>query len=256
VGSQSRSDLEWLSGSDHWSWPLNSSLVDVPLLVSSVVAVPEGNMSVLVVVVSVYVQALSSNVSDVSVLAVEPEGSDGVVVLVLSHSSGTSNVELVSSLVGNSKVSSGPGSDSLGSPVEGPPLSVVEWVVSSDSKSELVSTNVLMPEEGSSVWHSGLDLELNSVGKWVSWVLSSSGVNVPGLVQSVVTVEEDGVSVMVIVSSVDIEALSSQVSDVSSGSSVEEDLLVVRVSPWSHDGSVVDLESNGVLVGKSKSSVG
>lgn len=99
-------------------------------------------------------------------------------------------------------------------------------------------------------------MELNSVGKWVSWVLSGSGVNVPGLVQSVVAVVEDGVSVVVIVSSMYIEALSSQVSDVSSGSLVEEDLLVVRVSPWSHDGSVVDLESNGVLVGKSKSSVG
>jgi len=60
----------------------------------------------------------------------------------------------VTSLVSNSIVSSGPGSDSLSSPVEGPPLSVVQWIVSSDSKSELVSTNVLMPEESSSVWHS------------------------------------------------------------------------------------------------------
>ena len=168
------------------------------------------------------VEALSSNVSDVSDGTVEPKGSLGVVTSVLSDGSGNVDSESLSSLVSDDKVSSGPGSDGLGSPVEGPPLLVVQWVVGSDSQSELVASDVLMPEEGSSVWHSGLDLELNSVAKWVSWVLSGLGVDVPGLVKSVVAVPEDDVSVVVVVSSVNVKTFLWQVSDVLSGTFVEE----------------------------------
>jgi hypothetical protein len=247
--------LEGDSLADHFSWPLNRSLVDVPSLVLTIVAVPEDHVSVLGVGFSMDIKALSSNVSDVSVGSVEPKGSLGVVSSVLSDGSSDSNSELVSSLVGNSVVSSGPGSDGLGSPVEGPPLSVVQWVVGSDSKSELVSSDVLVPEEGSSVFHLRLDLELDTVGEWVSWILGGLGVDVPGLVQSIVAVVEDGVSVVGVGVSVDIQALTSQVSEVSSGSFVEEDFLIVRVSPWSDDGSVVDSESSSVLVGDGLSSI-
>lgn len=52
-----------------------------------------------------------------------------------------------------------------------------------------------------------------------------------------------------------VKTLSSQVSDVLSGTSVEEDLLIVRVSPWSHNSSVVDSEMGTILVGEGKSSV-
>ena len=100
------------------------------------------------------IKALSSNVSDVSVGTVEPQGSLGVVSGVLSDGSSNSDSEALTSLVGKSEVSLGPGSDGLGSPVEGPPLLVVQWVAGSDSKSELVASDVLVPEEGSSVWQS------------------------------------------------------------------------------------------------------
>ena len=73
---------------------------------------------------------------------------------VLSDGSSDSDSESLSSLVGDGVVSLGPGSDGLGSPVEGPPLLVVQWVAGSDSKSELVASDVLVPEEGSSVWQS------------------------------------------------------------------------------------------------------
>lgn len=52
-----------------------------------------------------------------------------------------------------------------------------------------------------------------------------------------------------------VKTLSSQVSNVSSGTSVEEGLLVVRVFPWSHNSSVVDSEMGTFLVGEGKSSV-
>ena len=54
-------------------WPLDASLVDVPSLVSSIVAVPEDDVSHLVILGSMNIEALSSNVSDVSDWTVEPE---------------------------------------------------------------------------------------------------------------------------------------------------------------------------------------
>lgn len=48
------------------SWPLDSSLVDVPGLVSSIVAVPVGDVSHVVIVSTVDIEALSSDVSNVS----------------------------------------------------------------------------------------------------------------------------------------------------------------------------------------------
>lgn len=46
------------------------------------------------------------------------------------------------------------GSDGFGSPVKGPPLSAVTWAVVLDSQSVLMSSDVLMPEEGFTSSHS------------------------------------------------------------------------------------------------------
>lgn len=240
--------MEFLVITNWLSWPADSSLINVPGLVQSVVAVVVDNMSVVMIVTSVNIKALSSNVSNVSSWTIEP--SDLLVWLVLPLSDYCSNInsEALSSLVGESIVSSSPGSDGSGSGIESPPLSVVLWTVVSDSKSELVSTNVLMPEESSSVLHERLNLELNSVSKWVSWVVNSLSVNVPSLVQSIVAVPEDDVSHVVVVSSMNIKALLGQVSDVSSSSTIEEGSLEVGVNEVSHDSSNIDSPSVSLLV--------
>jgi len=56
------------------------------------------------------------------------------------------------------------------SSVEDEPLSVILWVVVSDSQSILISTDVFFPEEGSMRLHLGLYLELDSITEWVSGV--------------------------------------------------------------------------------------
>jgi hypothetical protein len=45
-------------------------------------------------------------------------------------------------------------SDSLGSGVKLPPLIAVEWIVVSDSQSELVSSDIFFPEQSSMSSHS------------------------------------------------------------------------------------------------------
>lgn len=80
-------------------------------------------------------------------------------------------------------------------------------------------------------------------------------VNVPGLIQSVVAVPVDDVSVLMVVSSVNIQTFLWQISDVLSGTLVEEGLLVVRVSPWSHDGGDSDSPSVSILVGQGEFSI-
>jgi len=102
----------------------------------------------------VNVETLLSVVSDVSSGSIVPSDSLEVLVSVWSDGSGNANSELVTLLVSNDVVSSSPGSDGLGSRVEGVPLLVVSRVVVSDSQSELVAANVLVPEEGSVGWHS------------------------------------------------------------------------------------------------------
>lgn len=80
--------------------------------------------------------------------------SDILVVLVSSDSSSNTDSITGSSLVSKNVASSSPGSESLGSRIEGPPLLVVLWVVISDSQSVLMSTNVFVPEESSVGSHS------------------------------------------------------------------------------------------------------
>lgn len=104
------------------------------------------------------IEALVGNISDVSsssteeshsLVAVSLEWSDDSIVSV------SSEIGVLNALINrDNSVSIGVGSDSSGSPVEGPPLLVVSWVVVLDSQSVLTSTDVLVPEEGSVLGHS------------------------------------------------------------------------------------------------------
>jgi len=93
-------------------------------------------------------------------------------------------------------------------------LFVVVWVVVLDSQSVIVSSNVLMPDECSLGWHSGLDLESNTISEWVCWETWSSLVNVPGLVQTGVASPHDNVCLVCVSLILDIKATSTDISDV------------------------------------------
>lgn len=93
---------------------------------------------------------------------------------------------------------------------------LVLWVMSLDSQSVLVSSNMLFPEESLVALHSGSDLELDSVGERVVWVVVTLSIDHPSLVEAVgalVPVNVSSVSVRV---SMDVEASNTLVSDVSS----------------------------------------
>jgi len=81
-------------------------LIQDPSLVGTVVAVPEDNVSVVSVGSSVDIETFLSVVSEVSDRSVVPSNSNSVGVVELSHGSGNSNSEVVSSLVGKGEVSS------------------------------------------------------------------------------------------------------------------------------------------------------
>ena len=105
-------------------------------------------------------------------------------------------------------------------------MELVSWMVVSDSKSVLVTSDVLTHEEGSVGGHSRLDLESNSVSQWELWIVVSLGVVVPLLVLTIVALIPVEVSVMRVVSTVDIKASSNNISDVLSVSSEPSGLLV------------------------------
>jgi len=226
-------------------------LIDPPSLVSSIVTVVEDDMSVVGIRVSVDIKALSSKVLDVSVSSTNPLGSLSVVSSVLSDGSGNVDSETVSSLVGNNVASSSVGSDGSGSGIEDPPLLVVLWTVVSDSQSELVASDMLVPEECSSAWHSSLDLELNSISDWVSWVLSSSNVIVPSLVDTVVASVENGPSSVDVSVSVNIKTVVGHHSNVLVGSLEPSDLLSWLVSPYSSVSVSWLMSKISILVGDS-----
>lgn len=117
-------------------------------------AVPEDDMSVVVVVSSMNIEALTSEISDVSSASSVEVGSDVVSVHPWSHGGSNSDSPAVASLVGKGSLSVSSGSDGVGSLIEDKPLSVVPWSVVSDSESVLVSTNMLVPEEGLVAGHS------------------------------------------------------------------------------------------------------
>jgi hypothetical protein len=73
-----------------------------------------------------------------------------------------------------------------------------------------------VPEESSASSHLGSDLEVKSASKWVSWEVDVLLVNEPRLVQSVVASPEDNMSVVRDVVAVNIKAVTTTVSQVSS----------------------------------------
>jgi hypothetical protein len=138
---------------------------------------------------------------------------------------------VVSSILDGDGISSvGSRSDRSGSPVEDPPLLDVFWEVVSDSQSVLMTADMLVVEQGSVGLHDRFDLELDSVSKWVSWEFDSLLIDVPLLVETIVTWEEDDVSSMSVGGTMDINADAGMVDK---SSSSEGDLLVWLVSPLS-----------------------
>lgn len=93
---------------------------------------------------------------------------------------------------------------------------VVGWEVSSHSESVLIRSDVLSDFDSSCTRHLGSDLELTSVSEWLLGHDLSSLVKPPALAEIVVTVVEDDVSVVGVGISLDSEALSSVVLEVSS----------------------------------------
>lgn len=155
-------------------------------------------------------------------------------------------------LVGNGKGHIGTRSDGSASSVEGEPLSLLFWVSVGNLQVELSTTNVVSSLDSSVSSHLGEDLELDSVGEWLLWILESLLVNLPALVLTIVAIVPDNMSVVGVGSTVDIEALASHVSE---GLSVGVHPLgsLVDISlPWSDDGIssslvlLVDSDGDGV----------
>jgi hypothetical protein len=92
--------------------------------------------------------------SDVLSVGISPQDLLSVLSSVLSDDNHDTSGQSASISSRESVASSCPGSDGLGSPVKGPPLFVIHWVVVLDSHSELVSTNVFSMEESSVSTHS------------------------------------------------------------------------------------------------------
>lgn len=208
------------------------------------------DMSVVGVGSSVNIEASSSLISDGSSVSVEPSDVLESFLSVVSHDGGVTIVTPVvtSSLDGDGLVSVREGSDRFGSLVEHEPLLVVVWVSVSDSQSVLMASDMLGDDQGSVGWHGRLDLESKSVSQWVSWEVNTLLVEVPSLVCTVVASPEDSVSVVVVVTSMDIEAESGNISDVSSASWPEGGSLVSLGSPLSDDSSATNVELRAVLV--------
>lgn len=210
-------------------------------------AVPEDDVSSVSVLSSVDVQTFLGDVSDVS----SGSSVEGSLLVDLSSpwsdDGGNTNSEFVSVLVGDGVTSVGPGSDGSGSLVEDEPLSVVLWLVVSDSESVLVSSDVLLPVQGSEGAHSRFDLESSVVWKWLSWIGVGSLVDIPGLVQTVVAAPHDGVSQVSVDVSVDIKAELVVELDVLSRSVVPNDLLDLFSSVGSDDNSNSSSEALSVL---------
>jgi len=141
-------------------------------------------------------------------------------------------------------------SDGSGSPVEDEPLSQVSWRVVLDSESVLVVTNMLMPEEGLSTSHSRSDLEELSGLQWISWEVGSLSVEIPSLVETIVASVEDKMSVVMVLSVMDIKAVTTTVSEVSSSSwEVGESLSGIVWNVLSNNSSLKESHELTSLVG-------
>ena len=92
----------------------------------------------------------------------------------------------------------------------------VTWVVISNPQSELIFTNVVVPEHSSlDASHLGLNLETETVSDWRSGQTYSLLVDDPSLVEAVVARPPSELLVVLIFAAIDIKALATSVSDVS-----------------------------------------
>jgi hypothetical protein len=109
-----------------------------------------------------------------------------------------------------------------------------------------------MVEQDSARFHVGSDVELNSIGEWLLvGSLASNGVDSPALVGSVVAVPPDDMTVVLVDSTVDVEALASLVSDVLSVATVELDELgIISSNELSDNSMLADVESLAGSVGQ------
>jgi len=86
------------------------------------------------------------------------------------------------------------------------------WIVVLDSDSEVVSSNVFSPEQGSVSAHSRFDLESLTITDWVWWLFewdSWLGIDGPSLVDTVVALHPKDVVVVGISASIYTQAVSS-----------------------------------------------
>lgn len=214
----------------HWeSWVLATLLIERPSHHGGVGASLPDHLSLVAIRVAVGVEASSSLVSDVLVSTVEPSDSlESILGVEWSNNSCVAvGIPVVSVNLDRDSVAwSLSRSDGSGSPVEEEPLRKVLWVVVSDSQSVLGASDVLSTVESSLLTSRGLDLESESISEWVSVEGNSLGVNSPSLVVAVVAWVELDLSSVTVSSVPDVEAESSVVSEVSSLSLPEGDLLV------------------------------
>jgi hypothetical protein len=163
-----------------WKW-LRSVSGQEPLMAWSIGAVPPTQVLVVPVGSSPYGKALLTIVSNVLVFS-RPER-DSLISLSFPSSDDCSLSDCISRalLVGDNVVSLSCGSDGSGSLVEDEPLLLVVWLVVSDSKTELATTNALTPENGFEATHLCLDLEGYSISIGLFWIFDSCLIEVPGM---------------------------------------------------------------------------
>ena len=107
-------------------------------------------------------------------------------------------------MVGDSSLLVGFLSNGSGSAVKDEPLVVISWIVILDSNSVLMTTNVFMNRKSTTTLHSRSQLEPLSVSKWLLWELELLLVDEPSLVETVMAVVEDYMSVVSVGSTVNI----------------------------------------------------
>ena len=98
-------------------------------------------------------------------------------------------------------------------------------------------------------------MELDSILEWVSVDNKTLLINIETLVSTVVTLPESKICMISVACLVDIETISSMVSEVHLVTMIVGDLLSMLVSPWSDHSSLANAELLVVLVGDSKSSL-
>lgn len=260
--SELSSELEKTSIPDWWVFVLNNNLEvgafdDLPSLVGTVVAVPPDHVAVVVVMTSMDVKALTSIIPDVSSASSIDSESLEDFSSPLSDNSCSSDVESLSLLVREGKVSSGVRSDGSGSSIEDKPSNLSKLITTSvlldvevaDSQSVLLSTDVLGLEQVLSCVQGRSDVECDSILQWlsISWLVGD-GVDAPALVGSVMAVVPDDILVMKVLSLVNIKTLVSKISDVLSVTTVEFDLLSLLTTEASDDSLFVDSVALTTLV--------